>query len=32
MPQVVVKIYPGNSEEQKNKLTEEITKASRLQR
>jgi len=27
MPHVIVKMYPGNSEEQKNKLTEEITKA-----
>ena len=27
MPYVVVKMYPGSSEEQKNKLSEEITKA-----
>lgn len=27
MPHVIVKMYPGNTEEQKNKLTEEITKA-----
>lgn len=26
MPHVVVKMYPGTSEEQKNKLSEEITK------
>ena len=27
MPHVVVKMYPGSSEEQKNKLSEEITKS-----
>lgn len=27
MPHVVVKMYPGSTEEQKNKLSEEITKA-----
>lgn len=27
MPHVIVKMYPGNSDEQKKKLTEEITKA-----
>ena len=26
MPHVIVKMYPGNSEEQKGKLAEEITK------
>lgn len=26
MPHVIVKMYPGSSEEQKNKLSEEITK------
>lgn len=26
MPHVVVKMYPGSSEEQKNKISEEITK------
>ena len=27
MPHVIVKMYPGSSEEQKNKLSEEITKS-----
>ena len=27
MPHVIVKMYPGSTEEQKNKISEEITKA-----
>ncbi len=27
MPHVIVKMYPGNTEDQKNKISEEITKA-----